>query len=76
MRGDEAKMKCPDIHLVQVPVLRGKANLTHYRRAGAEVMEVLSKFSDCCERASVDEAYIDLTETVKKYVIVGFYLYR
>ena len=69
MRGDEAKRKCPDIQLVQVPVSRGKANLTHYRQAGAEVMEVLSKFSDCCERASIDEAYIDLTESVKKYGI-------
>ena len=70
MRGDEAKRKCPDITLVQVPVSRGKANLTHYRQAGAEVMEVFSRFSDCCERASIDEAYIDLTESVKKYGII------
>lgn len=65
MRGDEAKEKCPDITLVRVPEARGKANLTHYREAGAEVIAVLSCFCDNCERASVDEAYIDLTETVK-----------
>lgn len=65
MRGDDAKEKCPDITLVRVPEARGKANLTHYREAGAEVIAVLSRFCDNCERASVDEAYIDLTETVK-----------
>lgn len=37
-----------------------------YRAAGAEVIEVLSKFSSCVERASIDEAYIDLTQEVGK----------
>lgn len=37
MRGDEAKKVCPDIQLVQVPVARGKADLTVYRNAGSEV---------------------------------------
>jgi DNA polymerase eta len=37
-----------------------------YREGGAEVIEVLSRFSNCVERASVDEAYIDLTEEVEK----------
>ncbi|ESO02570.1 hypothetical protein HELRODRAFT_161855 [Helobdella robusta] len=50
MMGDEAKAKCPVIHLVRVPESRGKANLTKlvgvskifknylkYREAGAEV---------------------------------------
>ncbi|XP_047471761.1 DNA polymerase eta-like [Penaeus chinensis] len=64
MRGDEARGKCPDIHLVQVPVNRGKANLTKYRDAGKEVIKVLCEFSDCVERASIDEAYIELTQTV------------
>ncbi|XP_033115936.1 DNA polymerase eta-like [Anneissia japonica] len=66
MRGDEAKDKCPDIHLVQVPESRGKANLDKYREAGAEVIKVLCKFSNCVERASIDEAYIDLTEAVQQ----------
>ena len=29
------------------------------------MIEVLSKFSNCVERASVDEAFIDLTEEVE-----------
>ena len=30
MRGDDAKKKCPSIKLVQVPEVRGKADLTKY----------------------------------------------
>ena len=37
LRGDEAKEKCPDIILFHVPEKRGKADLTKYRLAGAEV---------------------------------------
>ncbi|KAK3593446.1 hypothetical protein CHS0354_020211 [Potamilus streckersoni] len=66
MRGDDAKAKCPSIQLVRVPEVRGKADLTKYREAGAEVIEVLSKFSGCVERASIDEAYIDLTAEVEE----------
>ncbi|CAH1261726.1 POLH [Branchiostoma lanceolatum] len=68
MRGDEAKKKCPEITLVRVPENRGKADLTRYRDAGREVIEVLCKFSRCVERASIDEAYIDLTEEVVKRI--------
>ena len=66
MRGDEAKAKCPDIILAKVPELRGKADLTRYRDAGVEVIDVLQTFTDVCERASVDEAYLDLTDRVEK----------
>lgn len=38
MRGDEAKEACPQIQLVQVPVARGKADLSTYRNAGSEVL--------------------------------------
>ncbi|XP_074652840.1 DNA polymerase eta-like [Tubulanus polymorphus] len=62
MRGDDAKSVCPDINLIAVPQVRGKADLTKYRNAGAEVIVVLSQFSACVERASVDEAYIDITD--------------
>lgn len=41
-------------------------DVCRFREAGAEVIAVLSKFSDCVERASIDEAYIDLTEEVQK----------
>ncbi|XP_046400631.1 DNA polymerase eta-like [Ischnura elegans] len=66
MRGDEAKEKCPDIILVRVNEVRGKAELTKYRDAGNEVLEVMCKFSNCVQRASVDEAYLDLSEEVDK----------
>lgn len=45
MRGDEAKKVCPEIHLVQVPVARGKADLSVYRNAGSEVCRGSSR--DC-----------------------------
>ncbi len=40
-RGLDAVKKCPDLHIVQVPVKRGKADLTMYRSAGHRVMECL-----------------------------------
>ncbi|RVX02628.1 DNA polymerase eta [Vitis vinifera] len=61
MRGDEAKQVCPQIQLVQVPVARGKADLNVYRNAGG--------FYSCkegrCERASIDEVYLDLTDAAE-----------
>ncbi|GFR09512.1 DNA polymerase eta [Trichonephila clavata] len=63
-RGEDAQRQCPDIHLFSVPEVRGKADLTRYREAGASVIEVLCKFCDCVERASIDEAYLDLTEVI------------
>ncbi|GFS13089.1 DNA polymerase eta [Elysia marginata] len=66
MRGDDAKQKCPEIHLARVPETRGKADLTRYREAGAEVIAVFSKFCSCVERASVDEAFLDITQEVSQ----------
>ncbi|XP_055586668.1 DNA polymerase eta [Uranotaenia lowii] len=64
MRGDEAKKHCPDIVLPQVPQVRGKADISKYRDAGKEVAAVLQTFTPLLERASVDEAYMDITERV------------
>ncbi|KAK9049485.1 hypothetical protein SSX86_031547 [Deinandra increscens subsp. villosa] len=64
MRGDEAKKVCPQIHLVQVPVARGKADLTIYRNAGSEVVSILAR-KGRCERASIDEVYLDLTDAAE-----------
>ncbi|XP_065080903.1 DNA polymerase eta [Ochlerotatus camptorhynchus] len=64
MRGDEAKQHCPDIVLPQVPQVRGKADISKYRDAGKEVAAVLQTFTPLLERASVDEAYLDITERV------------
>ncbi|KAJ8922231.1 hypothetical protein NQ315_004168 [Exocentrus adspersus] len=69
MRGDEAKEKCPDIILARVPEVRGKADLTKYREAGKRVAEVLQKFTPILERASVDEAYLDITEAAKARIL-------
>lgn len=66
MRGKEAKEKCPDIVLVSVPCLRGKADTSRYRKAGREVIEVIKKHCNVIERASVDEAYLDITDIVDK----------
>ena len=39
---------------------------TRYREAGAEVIEVMSRFSECVERASIDEAYLDITKEAER----------
>uniref|UniRef100_T1K7Z9 DNA polymerase eta n=1 Tax=Tetranychus urticae TaxID=32264 RepID=T1K7Z9_TETUR len=63
-RGDDAKAVCPDIHMFMVEEERGKANLSKYRNASIEVMNVISSFSPLItvERASIDEAFLDLTQ--------------
>lgn len=66
MRGDEAKKHCPEIKLATVPNVREKADLTRYRDAGTEVAAVLQKNTTLLERASVDEAYLDLTIRVEE----------
>ncbi|KAH8314875.1 hypothetical protein KR074_006784 [Drosophila pseudoananassae] len=64
MRGDEARDLCPEIVLCQVPNIREKADTSKYRDAGKEVANVLQRFTQLLERASVDEAYLDITDTV------------
>ncbi|KAM3961755.1 LOW QUALITY PROTEIN: DNA polymerase eta [Aphomia sociella] len=68
MRGDEAKEKCPEIQLPSVPCLRGKADISIYREAGKEVARVLQRFTPLLERASIDEAYMDITESVEEKI--------
>ncbi|CAN6553648.1 unnamed protein product [Malus baccata var. baccata] len=64
MRGSESKQVCPQIQLVQVPVARGKADLSTYRNAGSEVVSILAR-KGRCERASIDEVYLDLTDAAE-----------
>ncbi|XP_032540225.1 DNA polymerase eta [Chiroxiphia lanceolata] len=64
MWASEARALCPELALARVPQARGKADLTRYRDASAEVMQVLSRFA-AIERASIDEAYLDLTGTAR-----------
>ncbi|XP_032072701.1 DNA polymerase eta [Thamnophis elegans] len=61
----DAKKLCPDLELARVPEARGKADLTRYREASIEVMEVMSRFA-VIERASIDEAYLDLTQAIQE----------
>lgn len=68
MRGDEAKKVCPNIQLIQVPVARGKADLNVYRHAGSEVVSILAT-KGRCERASIDEVYLDLTDAAKSMLL-------
>lgn len=49
-----------------MPSVREKADLSKYREAGKDVASVLQRFTTLLERASVDEAYLDITESVKK----------
>ncbi|NXB08248.1 POLH polymerase, partial [Cnemophilus loriae] len=64
MWASEARALCPKLALARVPQARGKADLTRYREASTEVMQVLSRFA-AIERASIDEAYLDLTSSAR-----------
>ncbi|CAG2175659.1 unnamed protein product, partial [Oppiella nova] len=72
MRGSEATAVCPDLHVFAVPEVRGKADLTRYRDASQEVfnaiqesVQSLTAAADIIvEKASVDEAFVDLTAHV------------
>eukprot|EP00054_Salpingoeca_dolichothecata_P011009 m.61188 g.61188 ORF g.61188 m.61188 type:complete len:650 (+) comp19253_c0_seq2:53-2002(+) len=66
MKGDIAKKLCPDISLVKVPVINNKSNMQKYRLAGEEVMSTMAQLSTACEKASVDEAYVDVTNEAHK----------
>ncbi|GLE07566.1 hypothetical protein PINS_up018134 [Pythium insidiosum] len=73
----DARKKCPQIHLPHVETLgenrkpgsvfdrtHQKAILRRYRVASKEIFEILARFAPICERASIDEAYLDVTQQV------------
>ncbi|XP_026080567.1 DNA polymerase eta [Carassius auratus] len=64
MWADDARKLCPDLQVARVREAHGKADLTPYREASVEVIEVMSRFA-VVERASIDEAYMDLTASVQ-----------
>jgi DNA polymerase eta len=64
MRGEDAKKLCADFHIFYVNQKRGKADLTKYREASAKIFEILLKHCVNVEKASIDEAYLDVTELV------------
>ncbi|VDO41490.1 unnamed protein product [Haemonchus placei] len=69
----EAKTKCPDLNVCFVPQGEhiDKADIQKYRDASVEVFDVLNAFDEriVVERASVDEAFLDLTEFVDQRLI-------
>ncbi|XP_061083679.1 DNA polymerase eta [Conger conger] len=65
MWADDAKKLCPDLLVARVPESHGKADLTRYREASVEVLEIMSRFA-VVERASIDEAFMDLTASVQQ----------
>lgn len=76
MRSTEAKKCCPELHIFTVPERNGKADLTRYREASGEVFDTITNYINkleaqfgkrgliLLERASIDEAFIDLTDYV------------
>jgi DNA polymerase eta len=62
---DDAKRKCPSIVCAQVEVLNNKPNLNRYRESSVRIMKILNSFKlATCERASIDEAYLDVSDWV------------
>lgn len=55
MRENEVKAACKDVTVVKVASKHGKADISKYRDAGAEVAKVFLKFTELLERASIDE---------------------
>ncbi|XP_011304754.1 DNA polymerase eta-like [Fopius arisanus] len=64
IRSEEAKEKCPTVNIVNSPISHGKSDNTKYRMAGQEVIQVLKQHCPTIERASIDEAYLDITKLV------------
>lgn len=62
---EDAKKLCPALQVARVRESHGKADLTLYKEASVEVIEVMSRFA-VIERASIDEAYMDLTAAIQQ----------
>ena len=51
-----------------MPTAHGKCDTTLYRDAGTEVVAVLTRGGCRCERASVDEVYVDVSELARAFL--------
>ncbi|KAL3899752.1 MAG: hypothetical protein SGCHY_001819 [Lobulomycetales sp.] len=83
----EARSLCPEIHLQHVATFRGdqqrseyrdsqdyrtdKACLDTYRKASRQIMQIFKEFVPKFERASIDEAYFDLTSIIDQQIHSG-----
>jgi DNA polymerase eta len=61
---ESAREKCPEIVLAEVETRNNKPNLTRYRDASVDIFNVLSNAGATCERGSIDEAYLDVSDLV------------
>eukprot|EP00929_Paragymnodinium_shiwhaense_P084193 TRINITY_DN45002_c0_g1_i2.p1 TRINITY_DN45002_c0_g1~~TRINITY_DN45002_c0_g1_i2.p1 ORF type:complete len:525 (+),score=121.12 TRINITY_DN45002_c0_g1_i2:66-1577(+) len=64
MRAGEARQKCEELVVMQVPTAHGKSNMNLYRSFGAKVLAIISEICGegaMTEKASVDEVYVDIT---------------
>lgn len=66
MKGELAKKLCPNFHTFYVQQNRGKADLTKYREASFKIFDIITKHCPNVEKASIDEAYLDLTDLVER----------
>mmetsp|Transcript_41513 Transcript_41513/g.53541 ORF Transcript_41513/g.53541 Transcript_41513/m.53541 type:complete len:748 (-) Transcript_41513:115-2358(-) len=66
MIAQEALDICPNIKLIRVPTKYGKSELSLYKKAGNEVVDILKKRASACEKRSVDEVAIDITREADK----------
>ena len=67
-RGKEAVATCPEIVLVQVPTAHGKSDMGIYRQYGARTLKIIREVcgpGTLTEKASVDEMYLDVTESAR-----------
>jgi DNA polymerase-4 len=60
MSTQEAKRRCPQLILVE-------GNHTKYTETASRVFSILKKFTPLVEIASIDEAYLDITESLLLY---------
>ncbi|KAK9760131.1 N-acetyltransferase eso1 [Basidiobolus ranarum] len=80
----DALKLCPDLQLVHVATYTEgtsfeyhtnpqrdthKVSLEPYRRASSQIFEIFRRINKNVQKASVDEAYIDVTEQVNKIII-------
>lgn len=81
MKAEDAMKLCPDLECVHVELIggcnekNGKVSLERYRAASKNVMRIFESYSKkngfVLERASIDEAYFDLTKYVEKHLSAG-----
>ncbi|KAJ2678929.1 N-acetyltransferase eso1 [Coemansia spiralis] len=83
----EAREKCPELTLVHVATFSGtsppayhpspsanthKVSLDAYRRASRQIMDVIKRICPNMRKASIDEAYLDVTAIVNDRILSDF----